>query len=116
MIDHFTLKVSDVPKSKPFYAASLKPLGYVVAMEFGTSCGLGVAGKPDFWLTQDPDNVRPMHFAFHSTDRKAVDAFYAAALASGGRDNGPPWRSSSTRKASAPCSPARRRAKRSRKN
>jgi len=90
MIDHFTLKVSDVPKSKPFYAASLKPLGYVVAMEFGTSCGLGVAGKPDFWLTQDPDNVRPMHFAFHSTDRKAVDAFYAAALASGGRDNGPP--------------------------
>ncbi len=90
MIDHFTLKVSDASKSKAFYAAALKPLGYRVAMEFGAYCGLGVAGKPDFWLTQDPDNVRSMHFAFQSKDRKAVDGFYAAAVSAGGRDNGAP--------------------------
>jgi len=90
MIDHFTVKVSDTARSKPFYEAALKPLGYAVVMEFGPSCGLGVGGKPDFWIATDADNVRPMHFAFHAKDRKAVDAFHAAALAAGARDNGAP--------------------------
>ena len=90
MIDHFTLKVNDCEKSKAFYAAALKPLGYAVAMEFGSSCGLGVGGKPDLWLAEDAGNVRPTHFAFHTRNRKVVDGFYAAALSAGARDNGPP--------------------------
>jgi catechol 2,3-dioxygenase-like lactoylglutathione lyase family enzyme len=90
MIDHFTLKVRDVAVSKPFYAKALAPLGYVIAMEFEGGCGMGPKGKPDLWLHQDPDNVRPMHFAFHAEDRKLVDAFHAAALAAGAKDNGPP--------------------------
>jgi catechol 2,3-dioxygenase-like lactoylglutathione lyase family enzyme len=90
VIDHFTLKVSDYSKSKAFYAAALKPLGYAIAMEFGAHCGLGVSGKPDLWLTQDADNVRPMHFALHTNNRKVVDDFYSAALSAGARDNGPP--------------------------
>lgn len=90
MIDHLTVKVTDYAKSKPFYAGALAPLGYAVQMEFGAGAGLGVPGKPDLWLFQDPENVRPMHFAFHTRDRKVVDAFYAAALRAGGRDNGPP--------------------------
>jgi len=90
MIDHFTLKVSDYARSKPFYVAALKPLGYVVAMEYGGGCGLGVAGKPDLWLVQDLENTRPTHVAFHAGDRAAVDAFHAAALHAGGRDNGLP--------------------------
>jgi len=90
MIDHFTLKVSDYAKSKAFYTAALKPLDYAVAMEFGVNCGLGVSGKPDLWLAQEADSVRPTHFALHTKDRKTVDAFYAAALAAGARDNGPP--------------------------
>jgi catechol 2,3-dioxygenase-like lactoylglutathione lyase family enzyme len=90
MIDHFTLKVRDIAASKPFYAKALAPLGYVIAMEYEGGCGMGPKGKPDLWLHQDPENVRPMHFAFHTEDRKVVDAFYAAALAAGGKDNGPP--------------------------
>lgn len=90
MIDHFTLKVSDYSRSKPFYVAALKPLGYLVAMEYGGGCGMGVAGKPDLWIVQDPENTRPTHFAFHTEDRKAVDAFYGSAMAAGARDNGPP--------------------------
>jgi catechol 2,3-dioxygenase-like lactoylglutathione lyase family enzyme len=90
VIDHITVKVADYARSKPFYAGALKPLGYAVQMEFGAGAGLGVPGKPDLWLFQDPENVRPMHFAFHTGDRRAVDAFYAAALAAGGRDNGAP--------------------------
>lgn len=90
MIDHFTLKVSDYSKSKEFYTAALKPLGYAVVMEFGSLGGFGVAGKPDLWLSQDADNVRPTHFALQAKDRKVVDGFYAAALPAGARDNGPP--------------------------
>jgi len=90
MIDHFTLKVRDIGRSKEFYARALAPLGYAVEMEYQGGCGLGVAGKPDLWLSQDPDAVRPMHFAFQAADRKSVDAFHAAAMAAGGKDNGPP--------------------------
>ena len=89
MIDHLTVKVSDYAKSKPFYLAALGPLGYAVVMEFEGSAGLG-APHPDLWLAQDAANVRPMHIAFSAKDRPAVDAFYSAAMAAGGRDNGPP--------------------------
>lgn len=89
MIDHLTVKVSDFTKSKPFYTAALAPLGYTIFMEYEGGAGLGAA-KPDLWLAQDPANVRPVHIAFSAKDRPAVDAFYSAALAAGGRDNGPP--------------------------
>ncbi|HEY6101459.1 MAG TPA: VOC family protein [Anaeromyxobacter sp.] len=89
MLDHLTLKVRDYDKAKTFYATALRPLGYGVMMEFEGYAGLG-AGKPDFWLTRDPDNVRPTHVAFTAGDRKAVDAFYEAAMAAGATDNGKP--------------------------
>jgi catechol 2,3-dioxygenase-like lactoylglutathione lyase family enzyme len=90
MIHHFTLKVSDYALSKTFYVAALKPLGYAVVVEYGGGCGLGASGKPDLWLAQDPENVRPMHFAFHAANRGAVEAFHQAAMGAGARDNGPP--------------------------
>jgi catechol 2,3-dioxygenase-like lactoylglutathione lyase family enzyme len=92
MIDHFTLKVRDFARSKAFLLAALKPLGYQVVMEFAPqkTAGLGAGGKPDLWIVEDPENARPTHFALHAPDRKTVDAFHAAALAAGGRDNGKP--------------------------
>jgi catechol 2,3-dioxygenase-like lactoylglutathione lyase family enzyme len=90
MIDHLTLKVSDYARSKPFYVAALKPLGYVVTMEYSGGCGLGVPGKPDLWLFQDLLNTRPSHVAFRAESRDAVDAFHEAALGAGARDNGRP--------------------------
>ncbi|BDG02110.1 VOC family protein [Anaeromyxobacter oryzae] len=90
MIDHFTLKVRDGAKARAFYAAALAPLGYEVLMEFEGSYGLGAEKKPDLWIVQDPENTRPMHFAFVARNRAAVDAFHRAALAAGGKDNGAP--------------------------
>jgi catechol 2,3-dioxygenase-like lactoylglutathione lyase family enzyme len=90
MIDHLTLKVSDYRKSKDFYVKALAPLGYAPVMEFPNMGGFGAQGKPDLWLSQDPENTRVTHVAFRARDRPAVDAFYAAALSAGGRDNGPP--------------------------
>jgi catechol 2,3-dioxygenase-like lactoylglutathione lyase family enzyme len=90
MIDHASLTVSNFEKSKAFYAKALAPIGYAVLMEFPGSAGLGEKGKPDFWISEGKPNHPPVHLAFHAGDRKHVDAFHAAALAAGGRDNGAP--------------------------
>jgi catechol 2,3-dioxygenase-like lactoylglutathione lyase family enzyme len=90
MIDHLTLKVRDIRKAKAFYTAALAPLGYEILMEFEGNLGMGADQKPDLWLIQDAENVRPMHLAFAAKDRAAVRAFHAAALAAGAKDNGGP--------------------------
>jgi catechol 2,3-dioxygenase-like lactoylglutathione lyase family enzyme len=89
MIDHITLRVRDLAAAKAFYSAALAPLGYVLGHEFPDGAGMGAGGKLDFWLAHDPE-ARPQHLAFAAPDRGSVDAFYAAALAAGGADNGPP--------------------------
>ena len=89
MIDHVRLHVKDYDKAKTFYGKALKPLGYELLMEFGTSVGFGIAGKPDLWLTKS-SAVVPTHVALASPNRTSVDAFYEAALAAGGKDNGKP--------------------------
>lgn len=90
MIDHTGINCRDVEKSKAFYAAALQPLGYEVIKEFPGVVGLGTEGKPDFWLGEgDPQNPR-IHVAFRASSRKTVDAFFKAALAAGGKDNGGP--------------------------
>jgi catechol 2,3-dioxygenase-like lactoylglutathione lyase family enzyme len=90
MIDHIGIAVRDFARSKEFYVAALAPLGYVVIMDFGHAAGLGEGGKPDFWISAGGEVDKPMHIALHARDRKAVDAFYQAALAAGGKDNGAP--------------------------
>ncbi len=89
MIDHVTLKVRSYKRSLAFYVAALRPLGYEVMMELEGYAGLG-AGKPDLWITADAENARPMHLALAASDRRTVDAFYAAAMKAGGKDNGKP--------------------------
>lgn len=89
MIDHLTLHVLEAARARAFYTAALAPLGYSVQMEFEGSVAFGPAGKPILWLAGDPQ-AKPMHLAFVAASRKEVDAFYAAAMAAGGRDNGKP--------------------------
>lgn len=90
MLDHVTLKVKDARKARAFYAAALAPLGYEILMESEGALGMGADKKPDLWIAQDPENTRPTHLAFAAPSRKAVDAFHAAALAAGAKDNGKP--------------------------
>lgn len=90
MIDHVGIPVSDAGRSKRFYEAALSPLGYELLMEpVSRAAGFGQAGKPDFWIGENPTSAT-VHVAFASPDRATVDAFYAAALAAGGQDNGGP--------------------------
>jgi catechol 2,3-dioxygenase-like lactoylglutathione lyase family enzyme len=97
MIDHTGLVVSDFERSKRFYTAALKPISYSVLMELPLEvtggvhiAGFGEAPKPDFWISNGKPNEPRVHVAFRVANRKLVDAFYEAALAAGGRDNGKP--------------------------
>ena len=97
MIDHTGVSVSDPVRSRNFYEKALAPLGYRVLMEVppeytgGVAVwGMGVPPKPDFWVNQGSPQQPHVHIAFRAETRAVVDAFYAAALAAGGRDNGPP--------------------------
>jgi catechol 2,3-dioxygenase-like lactoylglutathione lyase family enzyme len=97
MIDHTGVVVSDFERSKAFYRAALAPIGYSVLAEFPAEvtghtavAGFGVAPKPDFWISPGAPNKPPLHVAFAVAERALVDAFHAAALQAGGRDNGAP--------------------------
>ena len=96
MLDHIGVDVSDIAKSHAFYAAALKPLGYRVfqaltAEQTGANpvVMFGIAA-PEFVIAEDKAPGPGNHFAFRAETRAAVDAFHAAALKAGGRDNGPP--------------------------
>lgn len=94
MIDHVSIGVRDVAAAKRFYDAALKPLGYTCLSEGSTSLGYGRDGVA-FWIgaTEHPVPADPrsgLHFCFRAPTRAAVDAFHAAALKHGGRDNGKP--------------------------
>jgi catechol 2,3-dioxygenase-like lactoylglutathione lyase family enzyme len=90
MIDHAVVRVKDLKKSVRFYEAALKPLGYRVIREFPGFVGLGAGDTTDLWIGQDDAVTRGVHLAFSSRDRKSVDAFHAAAVKAGGKDNGAP--------------------------
>jgi catechol 2,3-dioxygenase-like lactoylglutathione lyase family enzyme len=97
MIDHMGFSVSDYERAKAFYAKALAPLGYSLIMEVpaertghSAAAGFGAGGKPDFWFGAEGAMNKPMHVAILAKDRAMVDAFYKAAMAAGGRDNGPP--------------------------
>ena len=96
MIDHTGLNVSNYARSKAFYIAALAPLGYQVIKELPPNIvpqgamGMGVPPKPDFWIGGGTPNPPRTHIAFRAANRAQVEAFYKAALAAGGRDNGPP--------------------------
>ncbi|WP_374673145.1 VOC family protein [Ideonella sp.] len=97
MIDHTGVAVSDFARSKRFYEAALAPIGYRLLMELPAAvtkssdvAGFGEPPKPDFWIHGGTPNQPPMHVAFRVERRELVDAFYRAAMAAGGTDNGPP--------------------------
>jgi catechol 2,3-dioxygenase-like lactoylglutathione lyase family enzyme len=89
MIDHTAVNVSDHEAAKSFYTQALEPLGYSLAFEQGEFMGFAdSAGLSLGVVRRDP--VGGAHVAFKCDDRATVDAFFEAAIAAGGTDNGPP--------------------------
>ena len=94
MIDHVGIPVSDIARSTEFYLKALEPLGISIAAEqtgHGAAVGFGANFKPFFWIGgAEGLGVGHVHVAFAAPSRAAVDAFYRAAIAAGGKDNGKP--------------------------
>jgi catechol 2,3-dioxygenase-like lactoylglutathione lyase family enzyme len=107
-IDHLNIGVSDAHRSRDFYVRALAPLGIELTLSidpasaepggdqersggwlFGFAAGKN-PDKPFFWLLGNAPVGQGIHIAFSAATREEVDAFYKAALAAGGADNGPP--------------------------
>jgi catechol 2,3-dioxygenase-like lactoylglutathione lyase family enzyme len=96
MIAHVSIGVRDVEKSRKFYDAVLAPLGYRCLRPARTFQGYGY-GRDSLmlWIASaerpvPADQGSGLHICFVAPDTAAVDAFHAAALGAGGRDNGAP--------------------------
>jgi catechol 2,3-dioxygenase-like lactoylglutathione lyase family enzyme len=91
LIDHVTLSVSDLDRARAFYDRVLVPLGLKrITGDAHDFAGYGKPGKGWFWIGLAKEKPTGAHVAFTTGDRATVHAFYEAALAAGGRDNGQP--------------------------
>jgi len=96
MIDHITFGVSDFKRSTAFYDVAFAPLGVrrlfdVPPEHSGGAAATGYGDtRPWFWITEQDATHGKLHIALSAATPAAVDAFYHAAIAAGGRDNGPP--------------------------
>ena len=94
MFDHVSIGVSDIERAGKFYDAVLKPLDITRLSDGDTSLGYGEK-SPSLWVQTANRPVKAdmesgLHFCFQAKSRAAVDAFHAAALKTGGKDNGKP--------------------------
>jgi catechol 2,3-dioxygenase-like lactoylglutathione lyase family enzyme len=96
MIDHLGISVRNHTASRAFYLQALAPLGIGVVMEVSVkdgahvdASGFGASSKPFFWISEGKPQ-EGLHLAFVATTRAQVNAFHAAALAAGAKDNGRP--------------------------
>lgn len=99
MLDHVFLSVSDIDRSVAFYTATLAPLGIVNRHDYDGKDGppghpdlkgFGAHGRMAFWLRQGVADSRAAHIGFLASSEAAVNEAYAAAMASGGSNNGEP--------------------------
>ena len=99
MLDHVFITVRDLQRSIAFYERALKPLGVVHAADYDGKDGpeghpdlkgFGCDGRVFFWLRAGDADPRSAHIGFIAKSQAEVDAFYVAAMAAGGIDNGGP--------------------------
>jgi catechol 2,3-dioxygenase-like lactoylglutathione lyase family enzyme len=94
MFDHISIGVADIPRARRFYDEALKPLGFTLLSDGETSLGYGKK-TIGLWILAvehpvPPDMSSGLHFCFAAPDVRSVAAFYSAAIAAGGKDNGVP--------------------------
>jgi catechol 2,3-dioxygenase-like lactoylglutathione lyase family enzyme len=97
MLDHVGITVADFERSKVFYKSALAPLAIALLADLTPAdtgahafAGFGSGSKPFFWIGDTGSPRGSVHVAFVALRRDDVKAFYSAALAAGGRDNGAP--------------------------
>jgi catechol 2,3-dioxygenase-like lactoylglutathione lyase family enzyme len=84
MLNHVSVGVRDVNRSRRFYDAALRPLGLVRIVDFGEGRGSDCGAAPaqfgvEFTITREGEVKTPIpgaHLCFRPPDRAAVDAFH----------------------------------------
>ena len=89
MLDHLGLRTKQFDALTAFYEKALAPLGCKKLMAFPGAAGFG-RDAPTLWIGESAHPTSSIHLAIKALDRASVDAFYAAAIAAGAKDNGPP--------------------------
>jgi catechol 2,3-dioxygenase-like lactoylglutathione lyase family enzyme len=89
-LDHISCAVRDLRAARRFYGAALGAIGMKINMDVSSAFGMGSRDEKVFWLARDKDASGGGHYAFRVDHREEVDAFYRAAMAAGGSDNGKP--------------------------
>jgi catechol 2,3-dioxygenase-like lactoylglutathione lyase family enzyme len=89
-LDHLSVPVKDLKGARAFYQAALGALGMRINMDYPSAFGMGSKNENIFWLARDRHAAGGGHYALRVDQREEVDAFYAAALEAGGKDNGQP--------------------------
>jgi len=94
MLGHLSFGVRDLTTAITFYDAALGPLGLIRVWTAPDAAGYGPSGGGDLLALKLRPQASPpgpgFHLAFNAPTRSVVDAFHAAALSAGGRDNGAP--------------------------
>ncbi len=93
MIDHVTIPVSNIERSKEFYEKAFQPLGFKISFgEEGTFWAFDLGNGYLFEIAKAGNNedITGIHVAFRAPSHEKVRAFYEAAIAAGARDNGEP--------------------------
>ncbi len=92
MIDHVSIAVRDLAASVRFYEVALGAIGFAKLVMRPQTVGFGKR-YPEFWLNSQPDMRPPesgAHVCLRAASRESVQAFWEAALAAGGADDGTP--------------------------
>ena len=99
MLDHIFLSVSNIACSIRFYEAALEPLGITARLDYDGKDGppghpdlkgFGANGRMFFWLREGAVQGQAVHVGFIAQSKADVEAAYAAAMAQGAIDKGPP--------------------------
>ncbi len=92
MFDHVVFGVSDYAESKAFFLKALEPLGVAVVSEGPLGIELCRPNETSSLCIRRVPEAEPshLHLAFSAKSRQQVNAFFHAALAAGGKDNGSP--------------------------
>jgi len=88
MIDHVTISVSDLERSRAFYENAFTPFHYKVSFgEEGNFWAFDIGDSALFEIAQHKatDKLTSFHIAFRAENQEQVRQFYEAALAAGGK-------------------------------
>jgi len=89
-LDHISCAVKDLRAARKFYGSALGAIGMKINMDVSSAFGMGSENEKVFWLARDRKASGGGHYAFRVEHPEEVDAFYEAAMAAGGEDNGKP--------------------------